>query len=279
MDSTIPSPSLMAFNRGTLFVLDKAIPRIVALEAATGALQWRAGRRGAGPGELAGVSAMFPDPDGGLGVVDIRNRRITRLTPIGEFSRSMSTANLGGQPNQACPFGRDRLIVADVFEPNLLVIDSMGVPTEKRPPIWPDLVSTDWQSRQVVLRSDGTGQMCLVGLSTGRGFALISPGQPPILGRYIESFDVHGTGSRIDEGEMRFWATYEAGVVGDTVLILFSGVTPERARIVDRYSATSGEYLGSDLLPFPTSRIAAGEGLLFAVDTSRGSIVALRARP
>ena len=122
------------------------------------------------------------------------------------------------------------------------------------------------------------GKRCLVALSSGRGFAFLAPERDPVMGPYVEQFDVYGVGLRKDEGKMRFWATYEAGILGDTVLILFSGTTSDRGRLVDRYNARSGEYLSSDLLPFTTNRLTAGGGLLFAVDTSETKLVALRAR-
>lgn len=278
MDSLMPSPALLAFNRGTLFVIDGATPRVVALDAGTGAYRWKAGRRGAGPEEFAGISAIFPDRAGGIGVVDIRNRRVSALTHSGTFAHRISTAGLGQQPNQVCPFGEGGFLVADVFGVGLVEVDSSGNLVTDREPLWPDLAAADWQSRQVTLRSNGTGSRCLVALSTGRGFALLAPGENPVIGRYVEDFDVYGIGARVDEGEMKFWATYDAAFVGDTVLIHFSGRTPERARLIDRYSATSGYYLGSDLLPLATNEISAGDGLLFVVDTSETSILALRPR-
>lgn len=278
MDSLVPSPALLAFNRGTLFVVDRATPRVVALDAETGAYQWKVGRRGAGPEEFAGVSAMFAERTGGVGVVDIRNRRVSVLSGSGEFVFRTPTVALGQQPNQVCPFGASGFVVADVFGPGLLDVDTTGAIVNRRDPLWPDLAAADLQSRHVLLRSDGTGKRCLVALATGRGFALLSPGDSAVLGQYVETFDVYGVGVRADEGEMKFWATSDAAFSGDTVLVLFSGRTPERARLIDRYSAVSGRYLDSDLLPITTNRIAAGDGMLFVVDTSNSSILALRPR-
>jgi hypothetical protein len=269
----------MSFNRGQLYVLDNAIERIVALDAETSALRWKVGRRGAGPEEFAGIASLFPDRDGGVAVVDIQNRRITRVSALGKVLGAVSTGTMGQQPNQVCPFGDNRFLVADVFQPLLLEFDSTGALIERLSPIWPDLANARLESYQVTLHSDATSTRCLVALGTGRGFALLFPGQKPVVGRYVEEFDVYGVGARKDEGKIAFWATYDAAFVADTVLMLFAGKTPDKYRLVDRYSATSGEYLDTYRLPSETGRFAAGGGMLFVLDTSRTMILALRPRP
>lgn len=277
MDSTIPSPGLLEYNRGQLFVVDRSTPRIVALDARSGAMLWKVGRMGAGPEEFAGVSALFPAREGGVAVVDFLNRRIVELSAHGEFARTVSIAGMGQQPNQVCQYD-DRFLVADVFQPRLLESDSTGVLVEKLSPLWPDLVTAKWESHQVSLANNETGDRCLVALSTGRGFALLTSGEKPVIAPYVEEFEVYGLGNRVKEGKMEVWATYSASFVGDTVMLLFSGNSPNRLRWIDRYNSASGKYLDTYLLPFKTGRFAAGGGTLFVLDTSQTRIVALRAR-
>lgn len=277
MDSTIPSPSLLEYNRGQLFVVDRSTPRIVALDANSGAMLWKVGRIGAGPEEFAGVAALFPAREGGVAVVDFLNRRIVELSAHGEFVRTVSIAGMGQQPNQVCQYD-DRFLVADVFQPNLLELDSTGALVEKLSPIWPDLVNAKWESHQVSLANNDTGDRCLVALSTGRGFALLSSGENPVVAPYVEQFEVYGLGDRAKEGEMEVWATYGSSFVGDTAMILFSGNSSNRSQWIDRYNSASGKYLDTYLLPFKTPRFAAGGDTLFVLDTARTGIVALRAR-
>ena len=276
MDSLIPAPGLLTYNDGALFVVERSTPRVVALDAESGTFLWKAGRMGAGPEEFAGIAAAYPDRDGGLAVVDIRNRRISRLSPRGEFVSRIGTGNLGQQPTQVCRLGENRLIVADVFRSRLIESDSSGAPIGSHQLLWADLESTDWQSRQVTIRGNGEATRCLVALSTGRGFALLSPDSGPIVVPYIESFEPYQIGSRADEGEMTHWATYQAAILNDTVSILFSGQTPEKDRLIDRYDAPSGRYLETLLLPHETSRFTAGDRMLYVLDTSKTQIVALR---
>jgi len=279
MDSVLPAPTLMTFNRGTLFVFDPAMARLAALDAKTGALLWKVGRVGQGPQEFAGVSALFLDRAGGVGVVDIRNGRIARVSALGQFTGLVPTATVGHQANEVCAFGDNRFVAADVGTSTPLVLDSMGGLIKKLSPIWQDLVDAPSNdSRQVLLWNDETGKRCLVALLSGRGFALLSPDRAPVVARYAEDFDVYGVGERKGEGEIKFAAIYDAEFVADTVLILFSGRTPDKARLIDRFSATSGKYLGTYLLPFKTVEFAAGGGMVFELDPSETNIIAVRLR-
>lgn len=279
MDSVLPSPTLMTYNRGTLFIFDRASASLVALDPKTGVLLWKVGRSGQGPEEFAGISAVFADRAGGVGLVDIRNRRIARVSSLGQFTGLVPIAAIGQQPNEVCALAGNRFVAADVFQSGFLVFDSTGSVIRKLDPVWPDLVEApSIDSRTVVLWNDEAGKRCLVALLSGRGFALLSPDQSPIVARYIEDFEAYGMGNRKGEGEMEYSAVNDAEFVADTVLILFSGRTPDRGRLVDRYSALSGSYISSYLLPFKTVEFAAGGGMVFGLDQSDTTIVAIRAR-
>lgn len=279
MDSVLPAPALMTFNRGRLFVFDRALAQLVALDPNTGALLWKVGRLGQGPEEFAGVSALFLDRAGGVGVVDSRNGRIARVDPLGQFISLVPTGTVGHQVGQVCAFGESQFVAADVFSPSLIMMDSTGALIRTLSPIWPDLVDLpSIDSRLVLLWNDEAGKRCLVALLTGRGFALLSAAQEPTLVSYVERFDVYGVGERQGEGEVAFTAVFDAEFVADTVTILFTGRTEDRARLLDRYSGVSGEYLGTYLLPFKTVEFAAGGRLVFALDPSETGIVAVRPR-
>ena len=278
MDSVLPAPGLMTFNRGRLFVFDGTMAHLVAIDAESGAPLWTVGRLGKGPEEFAGVAALFRDRASGVGVVDIQNRRITRVTALGQVSGRVPLTS-GQQPNQVCAFGDNRFVAADVFQLSLLVVDSTGALIKRLSPLWPDLAgTTSNDSRQVGLWNDEAGSRCLVTLFSGRGFALLSPGQEPVVGRYVETFDAFGMGERKDEREIQFWATGDAEFVADTALILFAGRTIDRGRLIDRFNGASGRYLDSYRLPFKTTEFAAGNGLMFVLDSSETQILALRAR-
>ena len=276
-DSILPSPSMLTFNHGSLFVYDRATHRLAAFEALTGAVLWVVGGSGQGPEEFAGVSALVPDRDGGVAVVDVRSRRVLRVNSQGRFTGMLPIASMGMQPNQLCVFGEDRFLIADAFDPDPFVMDSTGALIERLDPIWPDFVQEDMQTRQVSLHNDEAGKRCLVALFTGRGFALLFPNREPIVVDYVEAFDPYGVNTRKNEREVEFFAILDAEFVGDTLLVLFAGRTRDEYQLLDRYDGLSGKYLDTYLLPFPTVEIAAGGGMVFAVDSDT-MIVALRPR-
>ncbi len=150
------------------------------------------------------------------------------------------------------------------------------VPVAKRAPIWPDLVGAKWESHQVVLRNSPDLALCIAALTSGRGFAILTERRPPRVVRYVESFDAYAVGPRKDEKEMSYWATFDAAITADTVMVLFAGRTADLNRLIDRYSATSGGYLDSYRLPFATKRFAAGGGLIFVADSTGTSVLGLR---
>lgn len=277
-DTLIPSPNLMTYSSGRLFVYDNSLSRVVALDAATGRPLWAVGRMGNGPNELAGIAAILPDREGGVALVDIRNRRITRIDPLGQFSAPVPVTTIGQQPNQVCYMKNGTFVVADVFQPNLLAMTSTGELIERLGPIWLDVVSLAMESRHVLLRNDPLGERCLVALLTGRGFAIVTPDLSTRTARYVEPFDVHGLGERRSEGDVKFSAIVDAEFSGDTLLVLFSGRTKEKYRLIDRFVGVEGRYLDTFLLPFGTDEMAAGDGQVFVLDPEQTGVVALRPR-
>lgn len=279
MDSLLPSPDLLTYNSGKVLVFDMAALRVVALDATTGEPVWHVGRLGQGPGEYAGVVAVLPASDGGAFLLDTPNRRLTHLGSGGQLAGLFPLGSVGPQPNQACAWGDGRFLMADAFQPFLTIMDTAGIVSGRVDPPWPDLLDTERQSRQVLLRSDGEGRRCLAALLSGRGFALLSPDQPAVTAPYVEAFEVYGVGDRAEEGEMEFWAALDAELVADTVVVLFAGRTKDRYGLVDRYHGGSGAYLNTWLLPFNTLQIAAGGSTLFALDSTGTGVIALRPRP
>lgn len=277
-DSTLPSPSLLTFGRGEVFAFDDAARRLVALDSRNGAVLWQTGRQGQGPSEFLGVAALLPDPAGGVAVLDIQNRRLVRVGADGAVAGSISLAAIGQQPNQICAHRGNRYLVADVVRPALREMDAAGELIRERTPLWPEFAGAAGGPPQLLLRNDPAGDRCAVAVLTGRGFALSSPGRKDIVRPYIEDFEAFGLGPRRTEPEPSFLAVSDAEIIADTLMVLFVGRTADRYRVVDRYLATTGAYLDSYRLPFPTAEFAAGDGDLFVVDSSATKIIALRPR-
>jgi hypothetical protein len=158
MDSVLPAPLLMTFNRGTLFVFDQALAQPVALDPKTGALLWKVGRLGQGPEEFAGVSALFSDRAGGVGVVDSRNGRIARVDPSGQFIGLVPTGTVGHQTNQVCAFGENQFVAADLFSPSpISQVEAspsfLRLKHQSLLRMWRDSMSMEWASAKGKARS------------------------------------------------------------------------------------------------------------------------------
>ena len=73
-------------DSGDVFIADRSAPMIRAFDRA-GKLLWSTGRSGNGPGEFVFPTRIAVGPDGGVSVLDLRQRRHTRIardgTPIG----------------------------------------------------------------------------------------------------------------------------------------------------------------------------------------------------
>lgn len=277
-DSVIPSPDLLAYNAGQLYVYDVTAHRVTALEAGTGAVVWQVGRRGQGPGEYEAVASILPGPGGGLGIVGSLGGWLSWLSTDGTAAGRLPTTRAGAQANQACRIEDERLLFADAFSPWLRITGADGTRQDSVPPLWPDLAALGLEAHNVMLRSDSAGARCMIGLFSGRGFGLRTPAHGLNVAAYIEPLEAFRTGTRRDEPELEYWGPVDADFSGDTLWILFAGRTGDRYRLLDRYAAPDGRYLDSYLLPFPSIEFAVGAGLVFAVDSSMTSILALRPR-
>lgn len=75
-----------AFLDGSrVILLQAADARVTAVDLPTGEVAWRFGRRGAGPGEFIAPTTLFALTGGGVGVVDPRQGRITRIDTSGQL--------------------------------------------------------------------------------------------------------------------------------------------------------------------------------------------------
>lgn len=115
-------------------------------------------------------------------------------------------------------------------------------------------------------------------LTTGRGFAILSAQGEPVVGPYVEFFEVARYGPRQGETEGSLAATFEATFSADTLVVQFEGRTPLAFRVLDRYRASTAQYHDSWVLPFRTGRFALEGDIVFVRDSSRISILALRPR-
>lgn len=287
-DTLLFQPWRVAADDRTVYVLDKSGARVVAFSAATGTLRWIAGRPGSGPGEYQLPTALTVADDGTLWVGDSRNARITRLSPEGETVDQIPLDEVA-YVDDLCPLG-DGTVLAMVsgLDASLVRLDEEGVIRAEYDLPWPDLRDAPALTVQSALTADGG--RCALALTTGRGLAVFDPG----IGfrdtvPYIEQVPEPEVETMVSaDGRRRsvrmlepIGAARGAVLHDDTVTVAFGGSTEHAGRVLDRYSATTGRYLSSVLLPWgvPHRGMAYRDGTWYFLSSRRGAPVLIAARP
>lgn len=136
------------FRDGAALVADLAENTISKFDA-SGALMWKVGKRGSGPGEFLTASLVAPCADGRAWVADVLAQRLTLLAPDGALLRS--------RPVDVPMNSMD----------DLLCVEQGGV-------IIAGVTSSEQARGSVLHRFDGAGDYL-------RSFAMLDPSQSPQL--------------------------------------------------------------------------------------------------
>lgn len=187
-DTTLifPNRSLLAHNR--VFVTDPGGPAVSALDAATGATEWRYARQGSGPGELKSPQLLAWHPDG-LVVADNENRRLYLFDIAGHLLHETKAPH-GLGITAMCSFSDGRVLVnvAVMTGTSLYVTDFVG--SDPEPLALPfDTASGSPLDRAVDLASAAPSDVdgCVGTRKTNRGMALLRETGPPVLADYVET--------------------------------------------------------------------------------------------
>lgn len=267
LERTIPGPahdellmpsSLVATAEGRVVLFDFGSMELRAFSR-EGAQLWRAGRKGAGPGEFRNAMDVKMRSDGGIAVLDMGNRRITTVSASG---RVLRTAPVRMSAHRIVPLPDTTLFALAGDDSSTLWIgvnvrgDSMrrtaapaalvanqGIEREifSAPLIDGAVVAFRWSSKIALLGADGSVRQIIDGIEP-----VAFPGvksYPLKSGKF--SGEVHRVNPAATPAALSITATH------DELLVLFAGATPNRGRIVDVYDRSSGLYLRSHLLPFP----------------------------
>ncbi|HXG43609.1 MAG TPA: hypothetical protein VNJ71_02510 [Gemmatimonadales bacterium] len=240
-----------------------------------GALQWRFGRRGKGPGEFESVTDMQADPRGRLWLADAGTARITVLSRAGKPERLIPLDNTVWNvlPARADSFFAKQPLRTpwlDVFAPNgqrarhlpvpgpLLGLDyNQAVYSAGLNGSYTAVIALRWASMFFVLEL-ANGE-----LRQYEGFDRLPPARA-----VAERITIRGktvVGHRIDP---KARAIYESVAVdGRHAYLLIGGAAAPARRIVDRHRLLDGGYAGSLLLPAPAAGLAWGAAGLVVLVT------------
>lgn len=255
--------SLVATPKGELIVFDHGTMQLRAFNTA-GQELWRAGRKGAGPGEFRNAMDVELRANGEFAVLDMSNRRITTVSPAGQVRR---TTPLTFTASRFVPLSDTTqfALASDDSTTLWTAVNTHGQNTAR-------IASPPWLSRHGSLAREtftsslGQGAVMTfrwsheIILLNGEGAVrTVIHGVEPVPLPGIKSYPLNvgkfkGYSSRIDPKATP--GALSVTTRGQDILVLFAGATQFRGRIVDVYNATTGAYKGSHLLPSEAVEIA-----------------------
>jgi len=268
---------------GTLIVADGLAERLVALDAATGRLEWMFGGPGQGPQEFRGISDLAVTRNRRVWAMDYGNGRIAELGPDGRFHGVKTLHHLPAPPAFILPLD-DRAIAMSPGAPMPFMeigLDSLEL-RRAFPLSWPGAIPEIANTR--LLLQGGPDTTWVSAFTLGPGFT-VWRGRASRSFSYREPvFFANRSSPRITEmgADSARWGAVSLDVVGEEIFMLFGGRPVRRAHPgeptlwIDVYSL-GGEYLRSLRLPFGTSGMVT-DGRTFYVLPSEGipRVVALR---
>lgn len=252
-DTTLLRPRLIAAGQGRLAAFDYGDYQIKVFDG-SGAMLWRFGQEGSGPGEFRGAFDIEIAQDTSVWLLDPRLNRITVVSRTGEF--------------------------VDVLDPNSELLSSM-VPrpdgviavTARLDPFWLYLDRNGMLLRQGAMPVSALADVPAFARqplvsSTPDVWAVVFPyGNLLIVYR---GEHLHCTGTLIEgEGfpaapapDLTFWAAAIA-VRNNNAVVLAQGKSEHRLRALDFYALDDCSYAHSLLLPRPASALAHAEGVFW----------------
>lgn len=274
-DTLLYTPTMVALTEDGVVVWDRDQSRLLSFSD-EGELRWIYGRKGAGPGEFAGVTQIAVDHTNRVWVLDPDNVRISIIGSNGELERAFRIPDVG-HVDRLVPLGDDRAMLMGL-DPMVHMVDDHGALQGSRAHPYLSYATLHPISAYNRALYDAESDSAVFFFYYGGGFLRTDPELTPVatLTSYVENIPfpevvvqrTEGadgtvrTSSMVNASRLAAKAgTADAGVLN----ILFQGDTEYGNRMIDRYSIGSGEYLGSWLLPDSARTIDVRRGLVAAL--------------
>lgn len=261
---SVPGPMVPARDGG-VYVLDLQFLRVSKFSH-DGTVSWSRGRPGDGPGEFREIRAMTAWREGGVLLADSGNRRLLYFSPHGTLAKEVTVRDDSFSLISGVVELADGTVVLDTNGPTpwLLVSPSTG---ETRP------ISVPWEGfdrMNYLQRSgnvSGSGPIWVFGFMAGNGFYVMEHDMVAGTYPYVEhaefpevmvSSPARGT-TVVSLTSRPQYSGYALSVREDTMFVLPGGATPNRRRVLDKYSLPTGRYLHSQMLPGTAMTFAVAE--------------------
>lgn len=253
-DTLLANPSVIRAGATGLYVLDRSLQQVTALDSLGDAV-WSYGSRGSGPNEFQNPRDMRVDGQQRILVYDPGNMRVVALSQTGEpISRiPLVDVTVG---DQMFPISESSFLIATYGrEQPMVAFDWSGNVVARLDLPWREFAELSAIARQGLLF--GQGESWGYGFSMGNGwFGYEGLSARADTGRYIEhtpfptlvqnsSGDTRVTRMAQVENCSACTMVLDEG----TLYVHFGGETEMQQRLVDTYEWQSGAYLGTILLP------------------------------
>lgn len=267
-DTLLIAPSLLG-AAGPLILVVESDQRLTAFDE-SGRLRWRAGRTGGGPGEFRLIRDFEYDGGGRILIHDPDVRRLTALDTLGNFQRLWTLGRLPHSDQLVRVGPAQYALFGDNGQSDLFIIDTSGHLVREDSLVWLGYRELSRLARQLSAVHDVKGsERWAATLKFGNAW-LAFDGATPHSGRryYVEATPfpaVVETRSRTEYSSRllgRTLAVTSSGLAGDTLFTLFVGTSRDAYRLIDLYSWSTGNYLGTWQLPAPVDAIALTPRLL-----------------
>lgn len=273
LESPVHAPALLAtMSDGSVVTVDYADNSVKRIDR-PGEIGWSFGRRGGGPQEFSNPTGLTVGPDDEVYVTDGRNRRVTVLSPDGEFRRAIP---IGDVTRVAVMNDGTMLALNALTGPLLFQVGPDGSRLAGWSPPGFDESLEGFAREGVIAGGKWTHTLVVGFLHSGylvhasrRAGALqgdLLPSVEPFdFGRVVSWATQNGSGviSRVDPKvpDGTGWLDHDSTFF----YVGFDGATDHQDRIVDLYCVSDGAYAGSLRAPesvawgavFPDRRVAA----------------------
>jgi len=268
-----PGPYLEVRD-GLIALIDHGRMAVEAFDT-TGALLWLAGKEGDGPLELRDPVDLTIDDRGHVWVQDRTLRKVIEIRPGGDMGAPIRPPPVReyDRPQELLALSGDRFAVQSsngefvVWYPERNEIDRPNNPFEHLDEHHPMvrqsfLVRGPDDHLTTVFYLGGGFQHAAIGES----FDTLHPYAEAIPFPELVQERLAGTRGVMTTTSARYRAALDASISNGVLHVLFEGSTPNARRLIDRYDARSGRYLGTWLLEEPASAVAADAGMLVTVE-------------
>lgn len=280
-DTTLVNPIHIRVNDLGIWLNDPGAQRIVLLDT-TGAARWFSGRQGSGPGEFRNVRDIEFLDTAKLGILDPANGRITVLGGDGEVLETIDVGNHGHAEEFAVLADGSFILVTLRPDSPLVHVDSRGSFVERYSIAWPRFAKLHSLASQNHTVVGPDRRYWVLGLAVGEVFMVFGPSpNEATVATYVEWTEAPDIGPPEQRGRVHLplvpFSGINLAVTGDTILVLFGGKTEHRGRLLDAYSATTGAYLTSYVLPARPLDLSVHRGVFYLLlNTPNPRVLVLR---